>query len=151
MLMIKKNKVNIIQIFTIHFSANTTRNLFMCMHIIGFLKILFIYFLEWEEGKEKEERNVSVWVSLVCPLLGTWPATQACALTGNQWATLWFTGQSSIHWATPARAHIIYNKWDHTISNIVISVYGVRWVVDLSGWTLWMLQKYLIIMLYIGI
>ena len=26
------------------------------------------------------------------PLLGTGPATQACALTGNQLATLWFTG-----------------------------------------------------------
>ena len=25
-----------------------------------------------------------MWVPLKCPLLGTWPATQACALTGNQ-------------------------------------------------------------------
>ena len=33
---------------------------------------------------------------LMCPLLGTWPATQACALTGNQLVTLWFVGQSSL-------------------------------------------------------
>ena len=30
------------------------------------------------------ERNNNVWLPLVCPLLGTWPTTQACALTGNQ-------------------------------------------------------------------
>ena len=51
----------------------------------GFLKkILFIYFLESEEGKEKErERNINVWLPLERPLLGTWPATQAYALTRN--------------------------------------------------------------------
>ena len=26
---------------------------------------------------------MNVWLPLVRPLLGTWPATQACALTGN--------------------------------------------------------------------
>ena len=25
-----------------------------------------------------------MWLPLTCPLLGAWPATQACALTGNQ-------------------------------------------------------------------
>ena len=30
------------------------------------------------------ERNINVWLPLVCPPLGTWPATQACALTGNR-------------------------------------------------------------------
>ena len=48
-------------------------------------KKYFIYlFLERGEGREKErERNMNVWLPLACPLLGTWPATQACALTGN--------------------------------------------------------------------
>ena len=49
-----------------------------------FLKNLFIYFYRGE-GKEKErERNINVWLPLADPLLGTWLATQACALTGNQ-------------------------------------------------------------------
>ena len=50
-----------------------------------FLKILFIYlFLDWGEGKEKErERSISVWLPLTRSPLGTWPTTQACALTGN--------------------------------------------------------------------
>ena len=45
----------------------------------------FIYlFLERGEEREKErERNISLWLPLMCPLLVTWPATQACALAGN--------------------------------------------------------------------
>ena len=47
-----------------------------------FLKISFIF---RERGREGErERNISVWLPPMCPLLGTWPATQACALTGNR-------------------------------------------------------------------
>ena len=30
------------------------------------------------------ERNINVWLPLKRPLLGNWPATQECALTGNQ-------------------------------------------------------------------
>ena len=49
-----------------------------------FLEKRFYLFLERGEGREKErERHVNVWLPLVCPLLGTWPATKACALTGN--------------------------------------------------------------------
>ena len=55
-------------------------------------------FLERGEGKEKErERNINEWLPLACPLLGTWPATQACALTGNPAHDPWFRGQLSIH------------------------------------------------------
>ena len=50
---------------------------------------LFIYFLDRGDGREKErernircERQVNL-LLLECPLLGTWPETQACALTGN--------------------------------------------------------------------
>ena len=54
-----------------------------------YLKIFFkdfIYlFLERGEGKEKErEKNINVWLPLTCLILGTWPATQACVLTGNR-------------------------------------------------------------------
>ena len=49
-----------------------------------FFNILFIYFLERGEGKEEgRERNINVQSPLVHPELGTWPATQACALPGN--------------------------------------------------------------------
>ena len=41
------------------------------------------------EGREKESKgNISVMLSLTCPLPGTWPATQACAVTGNQTGNL---------------------------------------------------------------
>ena len=52
---------------------------------ISFLKEFIYLFLERGEGREKvKERNISVWLLLPHPLLGTWPATQACALTGNR-------------------------------------------------------------------
>ena len=51
-----------------------------------FFKKDFTYlFLEKGEGREKErERNINVWLPLMHSLLGTWPATQACALIGNR-------------------------------------------------------------------
>ena len=45
----------------------------------------FILFLERRERREKErERNINMWLLLVCPLLSIWPTTQACALAGNR-------------------------------------------------------------------
>ena len=46
----------------------------------------FIYlFLERGDGKETtKERNINVWLPLGQPLLETWHATRACALTGNR-------------------------------------------------------------------
>ena len=45
-------------------------------------KDLFIYlfiYLFIERGREKGG-GINVWLSLMCPLLGTWPTTQARAL-----------------------------------------------------------------------
>ena len=52
---------------------------------LSFLFKGFIYlFLKRGEEREKEsERNINVRLSLLHPLPGTWPATQAYALTGN--------------------------------------------------------------------
>ena len=48
--------------------------------------LIFIYlFLERGDRKEKErERKINVWLPLLCPTLGTWPKTRACALSGNR-------------------------------------------------------------------
>ena len=60
------------------FCGNVIKDFFL-----RFFKKDFIYLsLERGEWREKEgERNINVW--FVCPVLGTWPATQAWALTGN--------------------------------------------------------------------
>ena len=60
-------------------------NAFFQYRLMCFFKDFIYLFLEREEGKEKErEKNINVWLPLMRPLPGTWPTTQACALTGNQ-------------------------------------------------------------------
>ena len=57
------------------------------LHIItnAVLKNNFIFlFLEKGEGREKERERNNVWLPLIRPQLGTWPITQACALTENR-------------------------------------------------------------------
>ena len=48
-----------------------------------FLRLYLFIFRERGRREVKRERNINVWLPLMCLLLGTWPATQACALTGN--------------------------------------------------------------------
>ena len=77
---------NSCQRIVITFSSLTCLLILCFKEPFYFLKILFIYFRErGGEGEREREResNISVWLPLTHPLLGTWPATQACALTGN--------------------------------------------------------------------
>ena len=56
------------------------------------LRFIYLFIFRNGEKREKErERNIHVWLPLARPLLGTWPATQACALTGNR------TGDPLVH------------------------------------------------------
>ena len=64
----------------------------LCVSVCVLSSRFYLFILEREEGRETErERNISVSLPLVCLLLGTWPTTQACALTGNR------TGDPSVH------------------------------------------------------
>ena len=60
-----------------------------------FFKKRFYLFLERGKEGDREgemERKINVqeicWLPLAHPPLGTWPATQACALTGNRTSDL---------------------------------------------------------------
>ena len=46
-------------------------------------KIFFKLIFREREREGERERNITVWMPLQRPLLGTWPTTQACVLTGN--------------------------------------------------------------------
>ena len=77
---------NLIQVTFVHCIFFFFLNYFCILTTVNFfLKILFISFLERGEGKEKErERNIDVWSPLAHCKMGAWPATHACALTGNR-------------------------------------------------------------------
>ena len=52
-----------------------------------FLRFYLFYFYRGERKEKEKKRNINVWLPLTCPLLGTWPATQACAL---DWELNWW-------------------------------------------------------------
>ena len=71
-------------------NAKIQSNLPASLFISHFLKKIFIkdfiylFILDTGEGRQKDrERNINAWLPLTHPILGTRPATQACALTGN--------------------------------------------------------------------
>ena len=68
-------------------------------------KILFIYFLDRVEGKEKEkERNIMGGCLSRAPYWGPGPQPRRAPRLGIELGTLRFPGRHSIHGATPARA-----------------------------------------------
>ena len=83
------------------------------------LNILFIYLFIFRErkGERKRERHKRCidWLPLARPQLGTQPAAQACALTGNR------TGDLSIH--RPALNPLRYTSQDQSSLLTQLPVY----------------------------
>ena len=70
-----------------------------------FLNIFIYLFLDTGEGREKEERNINVWLPLTHPLWGPGLQPRHVPWLGIEPVALWFAGQHSVHWATPARVY----------------------------------------------
>ena len=65
-------------LFAVHVCLVFTRRMYI------FFFVRFYLFIFKERGRAGDmERNINVWLPLACPQLGTWPSTQACAVTGN--------------------------------------------------------------------
>ena len=62
-------------------SALRPRSL-ICHHYSFLFKKKKIFVFTYFQRQERREKHQ--WLPLTHPLLGTWPSTQACALTGNQ-------------------------------------------------------------------
>ena len=60
-----------------------TNFIFTAKHFVFFKKHFIYFFLKKGEGKEKEGEKHQCVVASHAPPTGTWPATQAYALTGN--------------------------------------------------------------------
>ena len=78
---------------------------------VRLFKRSYLFTLNRGQGRKKDgEKHQCVVASCMLPT-GTRPTTQACALTGNSTAVLWFSGQHSVHWATPTRAiNLIFKR-----------------------------------------
>ena len=73
-----------------------------------FLRLLFFLQRGQERGKGRETSMCGCLSRT--PALGTWPATQAHALTGNQTSNPLVRRPALIHWATPAREQPLFLK-----------------------------------------
>ena len=75
-----------------------------------FKDFIYVFLEKGREGKRKGEKHWCARDTLIKrlplthPLLGTWRATQACAMTGNQTREPLVHRPSLNHWATPARS-----------------------------------------------
>ena len=70
-----------------------------------FLKRLFIYLFSESRGGRKRGIETTMFGCLSCaPYWGPGPKPRHVSWLGIEPVTLWFAGQHSIHWATPARA-----------------------------------------------
>ena len=81
----------------------------VCLSLKTNNKKLYL-FLDRGEGKEWE-RNINVCLPLALSAPGTWPATQACALTGNQ------TSDPLVH-------RPVLSPLSHTSQGYCVSLHG---------------------------
>ena len=75
--------------------------------------VLFIYFyilFLLREGKGGRQRNIKCGCLSHVPYWGPGLQPRHVPRLGIKPVTLWFTGQYSIHWATPARALVWFNS-----------------------------------------
>ena len=72
-----------------------------------FLRFYLFIFRRGREGEREGEKHQYV-LPVTNPSPGPGPQPRHVPQLGIKPATPWFTGQRSIHWATPARAHFIF-------------------------------------------
>ena len=73
-------------------------------------KMFYSFIFKEGEGMEKEEWKINVCLPLVCPHQGLELQPRYLLWLGMEPATPCFSGQCSIHWATPSRARVWINK-----------------------------------------
>ena len=79
-----------------------------------FFKRSYLFIYDRGEGREKErERKINVWLPLMCPPLGSWPAAQVCVLTGNR------TSDPLVH-------RLVFNPLSNTSQGWVYDFFHVK-------------------------
>ena len=95
---------------------------FVCLFfnsiLFYFLKIIYLLIFR---QRGREERNILYGCLLCAPYWGPSPQPRPVLWLGIQTAALSFSGQRSIHWATPARAEWVFKLLYYTVTRIVLS------------------------------
>ena len=108
-------------------------NWWINMQNVVYLKKYVIYLFS-ERGRNRE-RNINVWLPLEHPLLGTWPATRACALTGN-WSGDPLVRRSALnalsHTSQGKMWYIYIIKYHLIITRNEVLLYDTTWIVFMN-------------------
>ena len=86
--MLELGELNLSPGYFFHYLCDPSKRFLLSETWFIFIFKDFIHlFLEGGGEGRKKERNINVWLPLVCPQSGTWPTAQACALDweSNQW------------------------------------------------------------------
>ena len=86
--------------------------LWVFFSVLTFFKILNLNFFFIFREREREGGNINVWLPLARPLLGTWPTTQACALTRN-------------HTSDPLVPRLALSPLRHTCSRAIFFLFNL--------------------------
>ena len=84
---------------------------FQVIYYYCFFKRFIYLFLERREVAGEREWETSMWGCLSCaPNWGPGPKPRHVPWLGIELVTVWYVGQHSIHWASPAQAMIVILK-----------------------------------------
>ena len=109
--------------------VNFTFFFFLKIFYLFFTFYLIIFFRERKEGRKRGRETSMCGCFSHIPNWGRDPQPRHVPWLGIEPATLWFTGQHSIHWATPARALCMYyfiysSQWSLRYSQYGPPFYG---------------------------
>ena len=97
----------------------------------SFFKRFYLFIFREREREGERERNINMWLPLMRPLLGTWSATQACAL---DWESHWrpfgsqaCTESSELH-QPGLTTHLFCSNQPHFKSSVVSHMWLVATV-----------------------
>ena len=96
--------------------------------LMYFKKRYYLFIFREGKGGRKRGRETSMcgWLPLACPALGTWPTTQACALTGNRTSDLLGCRPVLNPWSHTSQGHTV--KYYSALASYKVLIHATTWM-----------------------